>query len=165
MLSTTFALVLALATHFSPGFARHADRTVLEGIARAAADPELAMTRQELALLVVYATLESGLRDRPLATSWDARAHVSCGMLQEPCSFVERATDEMQARYWIRIERQAGLANLDSSPSRAARRTKLAERLLEGVNECPWHHALLEGFAPLPEESRPALAANATMTR
>jgi hypothetical protein len=141
-LAQVTALVLALLAHFSPGLARSADRAAVTGIARAAVD--LSVTPDELSTLVVYAALESGVKDHPRAWSWDARRAVSCGMLQEPCSFVKEADDAAQARYWIISERQAGLASVDSDPKRAARRQKLAEKVLEEVASCPWHAGLLE---------------------
>jgi|SRR5208282_1228781 len=160
MLEQTIALVYALLTHLSPGMAKAADRTAVVGLARAAEDPEFKMTREELADEVVYGALESRFKDHPRAWSWDARGGVSCGYLQEPCWYVKDHDDEAQARWWMGNERAAGLASVDSDPKRAARRAKIARRLLAEIESCPWHGALLAAVFP---EKRDVPAAHAEM--
>lgn len=80
----------------------------------------------EASAMAVYAWGESRVRAHPPGESWDARAGVSCGPWQEPCSFARTATLVDQARYWLRELHAAGLASLDSSPTRARRRLALA---------------------------------------
>ncbi len=161
VLETITVLILASCAHLSPGFERRAERSVVHAIAAVAADPELRVTPHELAVLVTYAALESGMSSRPMAFSWDARAHVSCGYLQEPCGFVDHASLEEQARYWIREERAVGLASVDSDPRRAGRRERRADRVLESIAGCPWHAALLASFVAFAAPIDPALASQA----
>lgn len=144
MLERIVVLVFAMLSHFAPGLDRRADKKPVVGIATLAMDPEVRLTPEELATMVVYGSLESWMKDRPHPYSWDSKGGVSCGFLQEPCGFVQGATDARQARWWIDVEREAGLANLDSSPKRAAYRTRLAKKLLREIRECPWHAHLLD---------------------
>ena len=132
------ALVLRALHLLHPGLERAGDaQDVAEAIAGAVvADagnaPLTGSHAQDAVLLAVYAAHESGLRMHPPAESWDARARVSCGAWQLRCSLT-RGTLEEQARTWLRLARTGGLAALDSSPTRAARRTRVASRLLAGA--------------------------------
>jgi len=71
-----------------------------------------------------YAAKESEVRRFPVAQAWDAKAHVSCGFLQEPCTFVDAhlGDDAAQARWWAKEVGLRGIASVDSSPSRAKAR-------------------------------------------
>lgn len=124
------ALVLAILAHLTPGAERAAEPAVVDAIVVVASDAKTAMTRKELAEMTTYDLLESGASEHPLSWSWDSAAGVSCGSLQLPCSFVRKASVVEQHYYWLRELRTAGLASLDSSPKRAARREALAMKAL-----------------------------------
>jgi hypothetical protein len=140
------AFILAVLMHLSPGLSRSADKGVVRAMAVVAADPEMNVTLEELTDETVYAALESLVSAHPRAFSWDARGHVSCGYLQEPCGFVDHASLEEQSRYWLRIYRAAGLAALDSNPKRAARRQRLAAKIVKELKGCPWHAGLMAAW-------------------
>ena len=127
---TLQALLFAIFAHIAPGANRAVEPAVVDAIVSAAGDETLSMTHEELALVATYAWLESRGRLVPRPESHDSRDGISCGMLQEPCAIVRRSTPAEQVRLWIRWEREAGLAALDSSPKRAARREALAEKAL-----------------------------------
>src|SRR5271168_1419855 len=120
-------LVLAILSHLTPGADRAAEPAVVNAIVAVGDEA----TSREVALLTTYAWLESRARTEPVAWSWDAKANVSCGPWQEPCGFVRTHSVADQARYWLRELRTAGLASLDSSPRRAARREAYALKALE----------------------------------
>lgn len=115
---TMKALILAILTIIHPGAEKSADARVVDAIVEAS----LGASLEEVALLTVYAWLESGAQVSPRPYSWDARAGVSCGPWQEPCVVVRRLTVPGQARYWLAELRRSGLASVDSSPKRAERR-------------------------------------------
>jgi hypothetical protein len=123
-------LVLAIFAHLSPGAERIAEPAVVDAIVAVASDPKVEMTSKELAEMVTYDELESGASEHPRSWSWDSKAGVSCSSLQLPCSFVAHATVVEQHYYWLRELRAAGLASLDSSPTRAARREAMAQMAL-----------------------------------
>ena len=50
--------------------------------------------------VLTYAQAESGMSEHPHPFSADSRAGISCGLLQEPCRIVHRATLEGQVLYW-----------------------------------------------------------------
>jgi hypothetical protein len=87
----------------------------------------------ETALVAYYVALESGVRIRPNAVSWDASMGVSCGPLQLPCPYVTQHTPREQIRWWLREVRAGHLENLDSSAPRAWRRFSRAMALLARV--------------------------------
>lgn len=120
-------LVLAILSHLTPGADRAAEPAVVNAIVAVGDEA----TPKELSLLTLYAWYESRARVEPVAWSWDAKASVSCGAWQEPCAFVRTHSVVEQARYWLRELRAAGLASLDSSPKRAAKRTALAAQALQ----------------------------------
>lgn len=96
----------------------------------------------DAAVLAVYAAHESRVRVTPAPESWDARARVSCGVWQEPCSYVATHTLAEQASWWLAQVRARGLASVDSSSYRAARRLAQARLLLDtwraqGVKKTP----------------------------
>jgi hypothetical protein len=122
---TSINLVLALWTAVHPGFSRTSDARVIATAIAAEAHDEY-----EAALAAYYVLRESGVRLRPNAIARDALAGVSCGMLQEPCPFVARATPREQVRWWLREVRAGHLERLDSSPARAHHRFQSAMRLL-----------------------------------
>ncbi len=114
------ALVLAILAHISPGANKIAEPAVVDAIVAVGGEA----TTGELALLTLYAWKESMAQANPIPWSWDAHAHVSCSVWQEPCAFTATHSLADQARYWLRELRTAGLASLDSSPKRAVRRAR-----------------------------------------
>jgi len=82
-------------------------------------------------LVVTYIGKESWFQIHPKGESWDAKALVSCGILQMPCEFVRHSTLEMQVTTWLKWVAQSSLASVDSDPVRAWKRARLAERILE----------------------------------
>jgi hypothetical protein len=127
---TIKTLVLAILAHLSPGADRAAEPAVVDAIVAAAEDDTLELESRELALVTTYAWLESRAQTVPHPESHDALDGTSCGMLQEPCALVARLKPAEQVKLWIRWEREGGLAALDSSARRAARREGLADRAL-----------------------------------
>lgn len=133
------ALCLAIWRAMAPGLERQGDaQDVAEAIASAVvADagnaPLTGSHALDAATLALYAARESGLHMWPPATSWDASAGVSCGVLQLPCSAVRHSPLDAQVRLWLRLAHDGGLAALDSSPTRAAHRERHARALLAGV--------------------------------
>lgn len=78
--------------------------------------------------MVLYSHAESHWTINPRPWSWDARAGIAHGPWQlwgRP-----ELTLEEQARAWLHNVEAAGLASVDSSPRRAARRAVRAARLL-----------------------------------
>ena len=127
---TILALALAIFAHFGHSPRRNPEAPrVAEAIAATDATPE------EAALLALYAVLESGVSTHPRPQSWDAKMAISCGVWQMPCDVVDRLDLPGQARWWLGAERARGLASLDSSPSRARRRTTEARALLAAVQQ------------------------------
>jgi hypothetical protein len=114
----------ALMCRMSPTECRSDDaRTIAHAIDATTDDPGLR------AHLVVYSYHESHWRLHPEPASWDALAGVAHGFLQ----LWGRAglkTPEDQCRVWLWLVQRGGLAALDSSPRRAARRAARAARLL-----------------------------------
>lgn len=53
---------------------------------------------------VLYAAHESGFSEGPVAISWDAKAHVSCGTWQTPCNSKDRTVLD-RARTWVALRR------------------------------------------------------------
>ena len=122
------ALVLAIWAHMSALYAHQPDAgRIADAIAEA--EP----TVEEAATAALYVALESGVNEHPRAFSWDAKAGVSCGILQMPCAFVATHTLVEQVRWWLSAVRSRGLASVDSSPSRARAREAQAMRLLDAV--------------------------------
>ena len=128
---TLSTLVLALASLLHRGNpCPEVVVAIADGCAAEAAahpvDPEACV-----ALVTTYAAKESGYLVMPHAWSWDARAAVSCGLLQLPCRLSQSPAHDV--RVWLSMLRQGTLAGLDSSPTRAAHRAALAQRLLIAV--------------------------------
>jgi hypothetical protein len=115
---------LALACHLSAAECHSTDaRRITDAIDAATQDDGLR------AHLVVYSYHESHWRLHPEPASWDALAGVAHGFLQL-WGAAGRETPEKQARSWLWLVQRGGLAALDSSPTRAARRASEAARLL-----------------------------------
>jgi hypothetical protein len=92
------------------------------------------------AVLVVYAYAESRWRLHPRAESWDARAGLARGPWQL-WGAVGGMPLEVQARAWLANVEGGGLAGVDSSPRRAARRAAYAAALLDRAERgCPARH-------------------------
>ena len=87
------------------------------------------------AVLVVYAVAESHLRLDPAPMSWDARAGLARGPWQMWSS--HDLPLAVQARTWLRWVQAGGLAALDSSPRRAARRAARAAQLIASASPGP----------------------------
>lgn len=85
-------------------------------------------TEEEMSLVVTYMAYESAFQQHPKPMSWDAKAGVSCGLLQEPCAFVNGHSVKEQVEYWLREYRSVGLASLDSSKKRAEMRSVVATK-------------------------------------
>jgi hypothetical protein len=127
------ATILALWHLLSPGLERLPTAAPIaaaiatacaEDAARGYADAPL-----EAAVMAVYAYRESSLR--PAVTGDGGR---SCGMLQMRCELVRGLDLTGQARLWLSLVHRSSLGDVDSSPARARRRTRLAARLLDGVS-------------------------------
>lgn len=86
------------------------------------------------AVMVVYAFHESSFRVHPKADPhvWDSSIGLARGPWQEHWATSDTPL-ETQARSWLWCVQRAGLAALDSSPSRAYRRAAEAERLLSAA--------------------------------
>ena len=83
------------------------------------------------AILVVYSYHESHWQTRPRAWSWDARAGKARGPWQLWTGGDEPV--ESQARTWLGNVQASSLASVDSSPSRAWRRAREAQALVESA--------------------------------
>lgn len=121
---TITALVLAVASLLgrgqpSPTVTRAIAKACTEEASRGPVDVEMCA-----ALMVVYGGHESSWR--PVYGD----SGRSFGYWQEPAAVATRLDALGQARYWLATLRRGTLAGLDSSPSRAARRVRLAEGLL-----------------------------------
>jgi hypothetical protein len=123
------ALVLSLWHLLSPGaerlpqapaIARAIETAVSEDFARGYVDAPL-----EAAVVAVYAARESSLRPGVRGDGGK-----SCGLLQLRCSLVRGMTLTEQVRLWLRLVHASSLGSVDSSPKRAARRLRIASRLL-----------------------------------
>lgn len=80
------------------------------------------------AVLTVYSHAESHWAINPKPCSWDSLAGVARGPWQ--LWYGGDAPLGDQARTWLHIVQQAGLASVDSSPARARKRAARAARLL-----------------------------------
>lgn len=125
MTARLFAIILSL--WHAMGVRSTEARELASDIAAVAGD------EYEAALASYYMALESGVRRRPNAQSWDASMGVSCSVLQMPCSYVSTHSVRQQVRWWLSVVRAGGLVSLDSSPTRAARRFNASMRLLAQV--------------------------------
>ena len=82
---------------------------IAESIATAVLEepaPVFGSAEEDASVLAVFALGESGLYRTPRPQSWDARAGVSCGYLQEPCAFVRDRSVLEQTRYWLDLARR-----------------------------------------------------------
>ena len=84
------------------------------------------------AVEVVYSYDESRWSLHPACWSWDCRRGLARGPFQL-WHGGDRPLEE-QARGWLRLVQAAGLAGVDSSPTRATRRARRAERLLAAAS-------------------------------
>lgn len=113
---TLTAIVLAVAALIGRGTP---STEVVEAIVSATETP------QEAALMTLYAALESDYRH-------DAKGDggKSCGEWQQQCVRVADLTTRQRAKLWIYDVLHFGLAEVDSSPARAAQRLARANDLL-----------------------------------
>jgi hypothetical protein len=128
------ALVLYVLAALSPQAPRVAEPAVVSAIVTAG--QELCQVDEDacrlpIALLTLYAWKESEAKEHPRPQSWDAKAGVSCGPWQMRCAMTSHMTLTAQARWWLHELRSSGLAGLDSSKSRAERRTGEAMAILQ----------------------------------
>jgi hypothetical protein len=90
--------VLLMAWAAAMGFA-HPPREILYAIEAACHGDEACGLDA-----VLYAAHESSFQERPAREySWDAKAHVSCGTWQTPCSSSQTLLD--QARTWVALRK------------------------------------------------------------
>ena len=87
----------------------------------------------DLVLVATYVRLESRATIAPDPKSHDAHDRTSCGILQLRCDLVRGRTLAEQARQWLWCVERSSLADVDSSPSRAAHRLELARATLRGA--------------------------------
>ena len=119
------ALILAMWAILAPGSERFESAIpIADAIATACGGDEGLASH-----LATYAWLESSLR--PAVTGDGGR---SCGPWQMRCSDVRGLSLEAQARLWLQWVQASSLGAVDSSPSRARRRAKLAASLLDRVH-------------------------------
>jgi hypothetical protein len=85
--------------------------------------------------MAYYVAKESNVSEYPIAFSWDAKAGVSCGILQEPCAFVKTHSLKEQGIWWIKSVHDAGLASVDSDPKRAKARKLEVKKVLEKIQK------------------------------
>jgi hypothetical protein len=130
--------ILALWTAIHPSLSTGKERlAIATAIARvhirhASEPPLLGISHYNDALTeAYYVAKESSVHKIPTTLySWDAITQVSCGMLQEPCEFVTKHTDDLiaQAEWWYSAVKASNLGSVDSSPSRAAKRVAWVNR-------------------------------------
>ena len=77
--------------------------------------PVLGSHLEDAVAMAEWAFLESGVDENPVPRSWDAKDLVSCGIWQEPCTFVRASSVRAQARYWLRLAHE-GSRNCPESP-------------------------------------------------
>jgi hypothetical protein len=133
------AFVISLWTAVHPSFGHGVGRerianALVEAMSEARVSSEFTNSRELLATMAYYVARESNVNEYPAAFSWDAKAGVSCGILQEPCAFVKTHGLKEQALWWLKNVHDAGLASVDSDPKRAAKRLKEVKRLIEQID-------------------------------
>lgn len=109
------ALILALWTSMSPSHTLPTEAepvaaaivSTIDADAQAGNTPVLRSHVEDGLMMAVYAYSESAVQTHPLAVSWDAKAHVSCGVFQQPCRFVERSSLRQQAGWELAAFRTA----------------------------------------------------------
>lgn len=129
MFQTIYALVMFVWTLIDPALVRSPDaRAIAMAIAQvtvedaraAVEDPRKApiFSSRDVDVVVeaVYVAGESGARRAPKATSWDAKAGISCGAFQEPCEYVAHHSLVDQARLWMHFLR-VGKKDCPDSPA------------------------------------------------
>jgi hypothetical protein len=116
------ALILTLWALLAPGAERLADA----GRIASAIEAVVGGDERMAAVMATYAWRESSLQLRVVGDGGR-----SCGVWQEACSRIAGLSLEQQAALWLSDVRASSLAAVDSSPSRAARRERLAVALLD----------------------------------
>jgi hypothetical protein len=119
------SLILAIWTLLAPGAERFPDAGRIADAIEAATggDERLA------SVMATYAWKESNLR--PVVVGDGGR---SCGTWQQDC---RRIAGLSIKQHWLRDVQASSLAAVNSSPSRAAHRARLAMALLERVKAVP----------------------------
>jgi hypothetical protein len=122
MFQTIRALVFSIWTLISPELARTPDAPVIaDALATVAVQdanlpPVFGSHDVDVVLEAVYVAGESGVDHNPRPQSWDAKDLVSCGILQERCSFARTHSLVEQARYW-KVLLRAGKKSCPQTPS------------------------------------------------
>ncbi len=147
-------LALAIWTAVHPSYAKQKDapqiaNAIVQAVDDVGVPTEFGGDRDlTIGTVAYYVAKESGVSVRPFdLVSWDAKAGVSCGILQEPCAFVANHTLKQQVAWWLRNVQDSSLGSVDSSPTRAAKRVAKVKQLLAKVkpqNALP-QDALLQG--------------------
>ncbi len=132
------ALVFAVWANLSPELARARDARAVADALAAAVEPEPMPATGEshavdVAVLALYAALESHLDTEAVSYDPLAGGGMSCGMLQQRCPLVWRSSLAEQARVWLWDVRHSSLAGVDSSPSRARARLERARLALSAA--------------------------------
>lgn len=113
-------IILAIAVLIGRGTPSN---EVVSAIAGAVETPE------EAALMTLYAALESSYKQDAVGDGGR-----SCGIWQQQCTRIAGFDLQERARIWLYDVRQFGLASVDSSAKRAAKRQKRAYDLLSRVD-------------------------------
>lgn len=136
MLELLRALVLALwwasgvpATPEAVRIAGALSQAVLDD---AEAPPVLGSHVEDLAAMAEWTRLESGVHADPRPFSWDARAGVSCGILQERCEYVRAHGLVDQAREWLRLAHRGAVLCPESPLAPLSGGCRGARKLADG---------------------------------
>lgn len=117
---------------------------------RARGAPVFSSHAEDLVVMALWAEGESGIALNPIPRSHDAKDETSCGVWQEPCSFVRSHTLRDQARYWVWLLHE-GMRICPASPAAdlsggCVRGRPLADRRTARAR------ALLQSLLAMPEE-------------
>lgn len=63
--------------------------------------PTLSSFQEDTDAVSIFVYYESLIQTHPKPMSWDAKAGISCGILQEPCKFVRVSTLKEQVDWWF----------------------------------------------------------------
>lgn len=136
---TRLELILALWTAVHPSYAKRPGankiaKAIVAAVEESGPVGEFGDEEGTIATISYYVLAESGVSETPYGFSWDAKTHVSCGILQEPCEFVHKHSLKAQLAWWIYSVRARGLASVDSSQERANKRKAKALELLDEIH-------------------------------
>jgi hypothetical protein len=167
------ALILSLwislsPTHTLPIEAEPVAAAIVSTIeADAGNTPVLRSHVEDGLMMAVYAFAESGVQTHPVAVSWDARAHVSCGLWQQPCRFVERSSLRQQAGWELAAMRLGkrlcpawpfapliGGCRVPAARRQAGNRMRILRRFLQATASSPVQDARLSILPSKTEAAR-----------